>query len=675
MLRSRLWTTTKRANWFANCFAAPHLSEDDCRRMTREAGGSPFLLEQLASHAAMAGSMSGHAPTFAEVFDSKVRGLTLDARRFLEALAICGRPMAPEILCDACGIARDRQSLVVRLRGARLIRSSGSSERIEAYHARIREVIVQQVEADAARLIHRRLAASLVERQSDDCEALFEHYRGAGDWDLASVQAGLAAEKADSALAFDRAASFYSHALTLAPGSAPAQQWQQALATALANAGRPAEAAEAYLSAAEEAEPNRRLELQRRAAEQFLTGGHVDRGLDLIRRVLAEVGLSYAGSARIAAVRVLRRRVRLRWRGTAFATRRAEDIDPGTLLRLDACWAVATGLAMVEPIIASDFFAEHLQMALETGEPSRIVRGMAIESSLQSSDWLFRKGAVRLFEQSEQLARRVGTLQATAIVALADSVSACGIGQWKRALASGEHAVAMLRDGWVGATWELSMAENIVLWALLYLGELGEVSRRVPAQLDDARRRGNLYLVTELCTRCNYVWLIADQPDEGERETIDAITRWSQRGFHRQHYSAMIALVQTALYRGDGAAAWRLMAERESSLGESMLTYVQPFRIETTLPPRAKRHRGGGGQPVCHALSAGGSPLRPPHWSRTHGVGHPDCRFAACRDCVGRRQAHDGADAAARGRRAVRSRRHEALYGRRATPSRRAEGR
>ena len=236
---------------------------------------------------------------------------------------------------------------------------------------------------------------------------------------------------------------------------------------------------------------------------------------------------------------------------------------------------------MVEPIVASDFFAQHLQLALDAGEPSRIVRGMAIESALRSSDWLFREGAVRLFQQSEQLARRVGTLPAMAITSLADSVSACGVGQWERARASGEHAVAMFRDGCVGVAWELTMAQNIVLWALLYLGELGEVSRRVPALLEDARRRGNLYLVTELCTRCNFVWLIADKPDEGERETIDAITRWSQRGFHRQHYGAMIALVQTALYRGDGAAAWRLLAERESGLGESMLTYVQPFRIET----------------------------------------------------------------------------------------------
>jgi hypothetical protein len=43
----------------------------------------------------------------------------------------------------------------------------------------------------------------------------------------------------------------------------------------------------------------------------------------------------------------------------------------------------------------------------------------------------------------------------------------------------------------------------------------------------------------------------------------------------------MIARVQTALYRGDGDAAWRLLVERETPLRQSMLTSVQAFRIES----------------------------------------------------------------------------------------------
>ena len=125
------------------------------------------------------------------------------------------------------------------------------------------------------------------------------------------------------------------------------------------------------------------------------------------------------------------------------------------------------------------------------------------------------------------------------------------------------------------------MAQNLVIWALMYLGEFGEVSRRVPALLADARSRGNLYLATELCTRSNYAWLAVDEPGEGERETIQSIARWSHNGFHRQHYSAMLARVQTALYRNDPEAGWRLLDEQEPMFRRSFLTRVQTFRMES----------------------------------------------------------------------------------------------
>ena len=87
------------------------------------------------------------------------------------------------------------------LRASRLIRSSGSSDRVETYPDRIREVLIEGIAPDVVRGIHGRMVASLVARQSDDCEALFEHYRGAGDPESASGQAGWP-RKASAALAF-----------------------------------------------------------------------------------------------------------------------------------------------------------------------------------------------------------------------------------------------------------------------------------------------------------------------------------------------------------------------------------------------------------------------------------------------------------------------------------------
>ena len=88
------------------------LSEGQKRRITREAGGSPFVLEQLARYASADRMESSEAPTFAEMFDTRLGALSPDARRFLETLAICGRPVAPELVCAACGVRRARQSLV-----------------------------------------------------------------------------------------------------------------------------------------------------------------------------------------------------------------------------------------------------------------------------------------------------------------------------------------------------------------------------------------------------------------------------------------------------------------------------------------------------------------------------------------------------------------------------------
>jgi eukaryotic-like serine/threonine-protein kinase len=126
----------------------------------------------------------------------------------------------------------------------------------------------------------------------------------------------------------------------------------------------------------------------------------------------------------------------------------------------------------------------------------------------------------------------------------------------------------------------MNIAQNVLIWALMYMGELGEVSRLVPPLLAHARRSGNLYIATELCTRSNYVWLAADNPDEGEREAIESIARWSHKGFHRQHYSALLARVQTALYRGDGDVAWRLFTAEERQVHRSLLTQFHVLRVE-----------------------------------------------------------------------------------------------
>ena len=561
--------------------AGSPLSVGQRLQIARESGGSPFVLEQLARYAGVSSMESSRTPTVAEMFDTRLGALSPEARGFLETLATCGRPMAPELICVACGVARERQSLVAMLRASHFIRSSGSAERVETYHDRIREVLAARLSPDAVRRIHRRMVQALVGRHSDDCEALFEHYRGAGDPENAALHAGRAAEKAATALAFDRAAFFYRHALTLMPDESAARAWREGLANALANAGRPVDAANAYLDAAAGAGHPHRVELQRRGAEQFLIAGDIDRGLELLRALLAGMGMSVPRSTRAALAWLLWRRARLRWRGRRFVSRRVEEIDADTLLRMDACWSATTGLALVDIIGASDFCTRHLLMALDAGDSYRIARAMAMESAARGGDPAGRKVSERLVRESKALATSIGHPHGIALSILADGLMAMALGEWRKASTLSEQALAILRDRCVGVTWEVNIAQNLMIWTLLYRGELRELSQQLPALLADARSRGNWYIATELCTRSNYVWLAADNPDEGERVTTESIERWSQSGVHRQHYSAMLARMQTALYRGDAEAAWNLLPQLQLIVRRTYLTRIQVMRVES----------------------------------------------------------------------------------------------
>jgi tetratricopeptide (TPR) repeat protein len=571
--------------------------------LSRESGGNPFLVEQLTHFAAAHDGSEARSATLGDMLRHRLYDSPDGARRFLEVLAVCGRPMAPQVVYEAAGLAGDERPLVAILCADHLLRHSGSAARIETYHDRMRETLAAQLSPDETRSIHGALARTLTARGFDDPEALFEHCRGAGDRHGAARQAARAATRASAVLAFDRAAFFYRNALELAPHDQAATGWKQGLAEALTNAGRPPEAAPVYLEAASGAHGWQRIELQRRAAEQFLVGGHIDEGLDVIRTVLRALHMRLAPSPSAALASLVWRRIRIRWRGLAFVARDPDEVPADRLLRIDTCWSVATGLALVDQVRAADFNTRHLLLALEAGEPYRVARAMALEAGFLTCSGDFQMAA-ECAERAAGLARQSGHPHAEALSALSAGMSALLSGEWKNASRLCERALVVLREDCSGATWEINCAEIFLLGALLFQGDVHEVSRRLPPLLAGAADRGNRFFETELRTRMNLVWLAADRPDEGERHAIEVMEGWSHEGFHGQHYSQVLARIQTELYRGDAEAAWRLTGDTWPALTRTLLLHIQFVRIEASyLRARAALLNAARGRDVGRFLS------------------------------------------------------------------------
>ncbi len=559
------------------------LPRDDRLAIARDAGGSPLLVTELMWPIGLDAGLR-RAGTLSEVLARRLEPLPPESCAFLETLAVCRRPILAPRVFEACGLSGDERRLVARLHAAHFVRRSRAAGHIEIYHDRIREALASRVAPGAARRIHERLVAILLAHGDDEPDVLFEHYRAAGEDALAAGCAAAAAGRASEVLAFDRAAGLYRQALDLQPGALHRQAWSIGLAEALANAGRPVQAAEAYLAAATEAPgDSRRLEWQRKAAELLLMGGHIDRGLEIVSTVLPVVGMRLAGGPRAAIGSIAVRRAALAWRGLEFEPRDASRIPRADLLRIDTCWAITTGLLLVDTLRAAAIQLQHLRIALDAGEPYRVARALALEACLSAASG-GRAGIARsaaFASRAEALAERVQHPHAIGLAALTAGVAAFVLGQWTRATDLCERALTRFRDECTGVVWELTLAHNFYLGTLFYRGRVRHVSRWLPVLLESARERGNLYLEAELATRFSLVWLAADQPDAGAREAAAVNARWSARGFHRQHYNHLTARVQHALYRGWTDEAWRLAEQQAAAVRTSHWHRVQLMRVET----------------------------------------------------------------------------------------------
>jgi serine/threonine protein kinase len=560
--------------------------------VVREAGGSPFVLEQLCHYALMSESAATAGITLATMLEERIRQLPNGSRPLLNTLAVAARPVNQDVAFAVCGCERSELEILNALRAAQFVRSAGTPYAIELYHDRIAETLRLLLPDEERRHIHRRLAQTIEARAFDDPESLYYDYLGAGETARAVYHAQAAARKAAGALAFDRAALYFRRAIELAPAAGDVVDLKIALGDALANAGRPAEAATEFLDAANKTAAHghfagtrvfaaRALELQQRAGAQLLMGGHIKEGLEVFEAVLRAADFKLPRGPKTALLSLLMRRAWIGMRGLDFTERDSESVSEADLHRIDLCWSIAAGLGVVDLIRGAEFQSRHLLLSLRAGEVYRVARAMAFETvQTATAGGPAAERARELADQTEALAQRSGNPHAIGLAIWARGLSAYLIGDWRASAELCERAAEVLRDQCTGATWELTVANRFMLTSLMFLGELTEVARRVPQLLNAALEQGNLFAATDLRTRLNPIWLAADEPDMARDEVIQAMMVWPREGFHLQHYMSLAALAQIELYTGDTEVAWKHIDGQLRPLDKSLLLRPQGLRID-----------------------------------------------------------------------------------------------
>jgi len=565
------------------------MSSDHASTIARESGGNPYFIAELVRHVqGETGSAHSRSTTGSvaldEVLWSRMMSLPEGPRSLLEVIAVSGRPIGESDACRAAELSRDVHAALAVLQTGRFIRSAGLLERgnLEVYHDRVRETIVGRLPEAALANRHRHIALALECTGQADPEVLAFHFQGAGESRRAGEYFARAGDHAAETLAFERAVDFYRRVLDSPLGRGlAAAGFRVKLGDALANAGRGARAAQEYLAAVPGMCASEKLELQRRAAQQYLISGHVDEGLSVLRDVLAAVGMTLPTTPRRALMSLLFHNALIRLRGFGFRQRGTDVIQADVLKRIDVCWAANCGLSVTDCIRGADFHARGLLLSLRAGEPYRIARALAFQAVYVSADGSrSRRRTTKLLQAADDLARNVSHPHALGMLALARGLTAYMEGLWDVGILNCDHASEIFRDRCTGVTWELNTVNIVALWSLAFTGSLVELASRRALLLREARERGDLHAEITLST-VSLARLAEDDPDGLLEEVREAMSRWPYPGFHVQHYHCMQSTVNTYLYKGDWAFARTYLDEQWPAYAGSLLSRFQLARVDT----------------------------------------------------------------------------------------------
>ena len=311
--------------------------------------------------------------------EQRLSGLSRDARALIELLSVAGRPLPRSVYSVLREQDVDLQAALSELQRTNLVRSTGARGGLCPYHDRVREQVVSQIPSARRAELQGHIARVLEAQPDADLEALLHHWIEAGETQRAAAYAALAANRAAARFAFERAASLYRFALSHVSEDPERQQaLRYELAAVLALNGHRAEAAEVYLAGAEQAQAPQAADMRQRAGQELLLSGHAQRGIELLRGALDEVGAPLHDDVRDALQAWREQHKRLVERGLQYTARSARSVDPAVAMRLDTLWAAAFGLNRIEGVRVYAVLAQLVREALDGGDTLRVVRALCM---------------------------------------------------------------------------------------------------------------------------------------------------------------------------------------------------------------------------------------------------------------------------------------------------------
>lgn len=562
-----------------------HMSDEDIRRLIGEAAGSPFFLGELARLSHVEAARLGEL-RLETLIRERLLGLPVNAQTLLEAIAVAARPVDVSLVWQVAGLEPSVGQAALRtLHEEHLIKTSAIAGRVEPFHDKIREAAALGPDREQLRAIHRRFVECMDNADPKQADILYRHARGAEMNAQAMGFAETAAASAEHALAFEQAASFYAGAIELMPADHPRlQEFRIKFAEALSGSGKVREAGDAYTHASLAERGVRRLELERKAVEQYLSGGHAEVGLPAARRLLETIHIHMRESALVAVFFLVIQLIWIRLRGVDFEAHSESDIDPLELERLDTLYSVGAGVSHLDPIRGGELIAQFVLQSLRVGEPSRVVRavsGFALMAGMAGG--ITGRMALVLFENARRITAHhaVTTMDATQTNFL--GVSQAFNGRWREAATIIEDSrTAQAREIYFGYAWQRRLADVALGWSYLKTGNLARFHAHAPAFLREVTDAQDRFVVSSVVAYSTYYIGLFQGSSASAREMLEVgLEGWPRDRMTYQLAWYYCAQCDIELFDGDAGAALRKFEVALPEIRRGMLLFLRVFAVET----------------------------------------------------------------------------------------------
>lgn len=550
----------------------------------RESRGHPLFVDELTQYVEIEGGRVEGDLTLAAAIGRRIELAGARPLEVLRVVAVAGGPIARRTLFGALA---EPATLVDRnlavLETLRLVRSEGTmpTSRVEPYHGMVASTVLASVDEDHPASLHGNVARALEGFSDADPVELGRHWAGAGERRRAAECYALAAENAQRALAFDRAAELMARSLELEPADGPGLEGRLLRrGHALASAGRGFDAGTVFAEAAKSARGVAALDLRRLSAEQFMLSGHHARGVQAFKDVLAELDIDMPKSRIGFLLSLAVSALVLFVRGRAFRERDAASVDPVERIAVDVCRSLSLGLMHTDTIMGFDFQLRALRRALRLGEPERVAILLATESGQLASGGrrAYRRSLARR-EQARAAAARAGTSYARGMYVWSDGMGHYLAGEWRPALEVFERAERIFRSECPTTPSELRLIQASVVQCLWEAGEWRALNERLSRAVKEATERGDLF--TEATIRAGFAQRIGCVTDDAPLRISEAartMDAWTGERFDVQRWLYCVMGSFAADYVHPGGEGFATIDAVLRPARRSMLFTVQLMR-------------------------------------------------------------------------------------------------